>query len=194
MLSFRELIRIQRLSTSHKSSIHHYSRALENIISYTAIVFQRLFNQFFRSLECGGTILLTYLNKYIYSNHTHNCFKNVTYLIKKYSTNIEINPYICHSKRIINSMKESVRILRFAIVGSSNALITALVIWILMDILDCNYLWSNMAGYVAALVNNFFWSKYWVFSSGKGNFWKGDSFIPNRFWLRLRYSIHILAF
>ena len=69
-------------------------------------------------------------------------------------------------------MKESVRILRFAIVGSSNALITALVIWILMDILDCNYLWSNMAGYVAALVNNFFWSKYWVFSSGKGNFWK----------------------
>ena len=36
-------------------------------------------------------------------------------------------------------MKESVRILRFAIVGSSNALITALVIWILMDILDCNY-------------------------------------------------------
>ena len=69
-------------------------------------------------------------------------------------------------------MKESVRILRFAIVGSSNALITALVIWILMDILDCNYLWANMAGYVAALVNNFFWSKYWVFSSGKGNFWK----------------------
>ena len=63
-------------------------------------------------------------------------------------------------------MKESVRILRFAIVGSSNALITALVIWILMDILDCNYLWSNMAGYVAALVNNFFWSKYWVFSFG----------------------------
>ena len=33
-------------------------------------------------------------------------------------------------------MKESVRILRFAIVGSSNALITALVIWILMDILE----------------------------------------------------------
>ena len=37
-------------------------------------------------------------------------------------------------------MKESVRILRFAIVGSSNALITALVIWILMDILDCKLL------------------------------------------------------
>ena len=66
-------------------------------------------------------------------------------------------------------MKESVRILRFAIVGTSNAIITAVVIWILMDIMGCNYLWSNVAGYVAALVNNFFWSKYWVFSSGKGN-------------------------
>lgn len=69
-------------------------------------------------------------------------------------------------------MKESVRILRFAMVGSLNALITAIVIWVLMDILDCNYLWSNVAGYVAALVNNFFWSKYWVFSSKEGKFWK----------------------
>lgn len=57
-------------------------------------------------------------------------------------------------------------------VGSLNALITAIVIWVLMDILDCNYLWSNVAGYVAALVNNFFWSKYWVFSSKEGKFWK----------------------
>ena len=40
-------------------------------------------------------------------------------------------------------MKESVRILRFAIVGSSNALITALVIWILMDIL-CGRTWLDM--------------------------------------------------
>lgn len=67
-------------------------------------------------------------------------------------------------------MKESARILRFAIVGSSNALITAVVIWALMDVLGCNYLWSNMAGYVAALVNNFLWSKYWVFSAGDGRF------------------------
>ena len=55
-------------------------------------------------------------------------------------------------------MKESVRILRFIIVGTLNALITALVIWVLMEGLDCNYLWSNVAGYVAALINNFFWS------------------------------------
>ena len=65
-------------------------------------------------------------------------------------------------------MKESVRILRFAIIGFLNAVITAFVVWVLMDVLGRNYLWSNMAGYVAALVNNFLWSKYWVFSSGKG--------------------------
>lgn len=69
-------------------------------------------------------------------------------------------------------MKESVRIVRFIIIGTLNALITAVVIWILMDLLDCNYLWSNVAGYVAALINNFFWSKYWIFSSGQGSFWR----------------------
>ena len=67
-------------------------------------------------------------------------------------------------------MKESVRILRFAIVGTSNALIAAVVIWLLMDVLDCNYLWSNVAGYVASLINNFVWSKYWVFSARQGKF------------------------
>ena len=71
--------------------------------------------------------------------------------------------YICR-------MKESVRILRFIIVGTLNALITALVIWVLMEGLDCNYLWSNVAGYVAALINNFFWSKYWIFSARSGKF------------------------
>lgn len=67
-------------------------------------------------------------------------------------------------------MKESERIVRFAVVGTLNALITAFVIWLTMDVLGCNYLWSNVAGYAAALVHNFFWSKYWIFSSGKGAF------------------------
>lgn len=69
-------------------------------------------------------------------------------------------------------MKESVRILRFAIAGTFNALIIAVVIWILMDLLDYNYLWSNVMAYIAALVNNFFWSKYWVFSSKEGSFYR----------------------
>jgi len=67
-------------------------------------------------------------------------------------------------------MKESVRVLRFIIIGSLNALITALVIWIMMELLKTNYIYANIAGYIAALVNNFFWSKYWIFSSAKGHF------------------------
>ena len=67
-------------------------------------------------------------------------------------------------------MKESVRIVRFIIVGTLNALIVAVVVWALMDVLGCNYLWSNVVGYAAALINNFFWSKYWVFSSREGKF------------------------
>ncbi|WP_106828831.1 GtrA family protein [Parabacteroides pacaensis] len=67
-------------------------------------------------------------------------------------------------------MKNSTHIIRFIIVGTFNALITALVVWILMDELDCNYLWSNVAAYVIAQINNFFWSKYWIFSSAQGKF------------------------
>ncbi len=62
----------------------------------------------------------------------------------------------------------SKQIVRFVIAGTLNAAIIAAVVWFLMDELGCNYLWSNVAGYTAALINNFFWSKYWVFSAGKG--------------------------
>lgn len=67
-------------------------------------------------------------------------------------------------------MKESVRIIRFILVGTLNALITALVIWVMMEGVGCDYLWANVCGYTAALINNFFWSKYWVFASRQGRF------------------------
>lgn len=38
--------------------------------------------------------------------------------------------------------------------------------------MGCNYLWSNIAGYIAALINNFFWSKYWIFTSRDGKYWR----------------------
>lgn len=55
-------------------------------------------------------------------------------------------------------------------IGTLNALITAVVVWLMMDVLDFNYLSSNITGYVAALINNFFWSKFWIFTSGKGRY------------------------
>ncbi len=41
-----------------------------------------------------------------------------------------------------------------------------------MNGLGINYVWSNVAGYAAALINNFFWSKYWIFTSKAGSFWR----------------------
>lgn len=67
-------------------------------------------------------------------------------------------------------VKETVRIIRFIIVGTLNALITALVVWLMMDIIECNYIISNIVAYVIAQAHNFFWSKYWIFTSHKGRF------------------------
>ena len=53
-------------------------------------------------------------------------------------------------------MKNSQQIFRFIIIGTLNAFITALVVWLMMDILHFNYIASNVTGYVAALLNNFF--------------------------------------
>ena len=69
-------------------------------------------------------------------------------------------------------MKNSQQIFRFIIIGTLNAFITALVVWLMMDILHFNYIASNVTGYVAALLNNFFWSKFWIFHSGKGNYFQ----------------------
>lgn len=67
-------------------------------------------------------------------------------------------------------LKESTRIFRFILIGSLNALITAVVVFIMMEVLDYGYQISNITAYIAALINNFFWSKYWIFSSGQGAF------------------------
>lgn len=71
-------------------------------------------------------------------------------------------------KETTSKKRNSKQIFRFVVAGTLNAVIIAAVVWFLMDELGCNYLWSNVAGYSAALINNFFWSKFWVFSAGKG--------------------------
>lgn len=64
-------------------------------------------------------------------------------------------------------MKESTRIARFAIIGTFNALITALVVWVMMDVIAVNYLISNVVAYLVAQIHNFVWSKYWIFPTNK---------------------------
>lgn len=67
-------------------------------------------------------------------------------------------------------MKERVRIIRFILVSTLNAAITALVIWVMMGLCGVNYILSNAVAYAAALTNNFFWNKYWIFGSKGGKF------------------------
>ena len=62
-------------------------------------------------------------------------------------------------------MKDSVRILRFCVVGTLNALIAAFVIWLTMHRLKMDYIPSNILAYLLAQTNNFIWCKYWVFET-----------------------------
>lgn len=64
-------------------------------------------------------------------------------------------------------MKESVRVVRFAIIGTLNALITALVVMLLMHCGE-SYLIANVAAYVVAQIHNFVWCKYWIFPLERG--------------------------
>lgn len=89
-------------------------------------------------------------------------------------------------------MKESVRIFRFVVIGTLNALIVAAVIWLMMDECSYDYILANITAYVAAQINNFIWSKYWIFpaENQKNNIWKQVLFFCSAF--GLAYSAQFL--
>ncbi len=91
-------------------------------------------------------------------------------------------------------MKESVRIFRFAVVGTLNALITALVVWLLMHIEGESYITANIIAYLIAQIHNFIWCKYWIFpleADGKKNsIWHQMLFFVGAF--MLAYSAQFL--
>ena len=87
-------------------------------------------------------------------------------------------------------MKESVRIFRFAVIGTLNALITAFVIWLMMDELSYDYIPANITAYIVAQIHNFIWSKYWIFPIEKNNIWKQILFFCSAF--GLAYSAQFL--
>lgn len=70
-------------------------------------------------------------------------------------------------------VKETTRIIRFAVIGTLNALITAATIGIMMGVLGIHYLASNVTAYVLAQTHNFIWCKYWIFPiDKKSNTWR----------------------
>lgn len=58
-----------------------------------------------------------------------------------------------------------IQFLKFGIVGVSNTLITAVVIWILLKQLHFSDYLSNIIGYIAGLTNSFIWNRKWTFAS-----------------------------
>lgn len=62
------------------------------------------------------------------------------------------------------------QLVRFGIVGVINTLITLIVIYILQELLHVKYTAANLAGYIAGVINSFFWSKLWVFKKLNSNF------------------------
>ena len=72
-------------------------------------------------------------------------------------------------------MKESVRIFRFIVIGTMNALIMALVVWLMMREMsfEGDYMVANVTAYVIAQIHNFIWCKYWIFpTEKKSNTWR----------------------
>lgn len=65
----------------------------------------------------------------------------------------------------METLKQAVK---YGVVGLSNTLITAVVIWIMMKLAGCSDVVSNITGYVAGVLNSFVWNKQWTFKSSMG--------------------------
>ena len=61
--------------------------------------------------------------------------------------------------------KSLVQFIKFGIVGISNTLLTAIIIWILLKELHCSDYFSNFAGYIIGLLNSFILNRKWTFES-----------------------------
>ena len=64
-------------------------------------------------------------------------------------------------------MKESVRLMRFALIGTLNYLITMGIFWLMMAHLSFrgDYIVANIVAYLIAQTHNFVWCRYWIFPS-----------------------------
>lgn len=68
--------------------------------------------------------------------------------------------------------EETIKVLKFCLVGFSNALVTAVVVYIMMHLFSYDYKISNICGYILSVINSFVWNKLWVFKARRTNVWK----------------------
>jgi len=67
-------------------------------------------------------------------------------------------------------MKLIKQLVKFAIIGVSNTLITAVLIWIFLRWLHFNDYLANVLSYIIGLINSFVWNRNWTFAD-KGHVW-----------------------
>lgn len=65
----------------------------------------------------------------------------------------------------MKNKKLFIQFIKFGIVGVSNTLLTAGIIWILLKELHCSDYFSNLIGYIVGLINSFIWNRKWTFES-----------------------------
>ncbi|HRZ98415.1 MAG TPA: GtrA family protein [Paludibacter sp.] len=61
--------------------------------------------------------------------------------------------------------KSILQMLKYGIVGVSNTLLTAIVIWIMLKKLNTSDYFANITGYIVGLTNSFIWNRKWTFES-----------------------------
>lgn len=65
-------------------------------------------------------------------------------------------------------MKNYIQFIKFGIVGLGNTFITFIVYFILVK-LNVYYVTANIIGYMAGVINSFFWNSSWVFKKPQRN-------------------------
>jgi putative flippase GtrA len=65
----------------------------------------------------------------------------------------------------MKNSKPFFQFIKFCLVGISNTLVTALVIWLLLKIAGASDVFANIVGYVAGFINSFVWNRKWTFAS-----------------------------
>lgn len=65
----------------------------------------------------------------------------------------------------LNPSTPLVQLLKYALVGCLNTILTLSVIFVCNSFLGINDYVSNAIGYVLGLINSFLWNKNWVFNS-----------------------------
>ena len=118
-------------------------------------------------IYCPIIIKSTYLHQHFLRISTM-LFNISSHLSLKKSTSITIELQIQNKTQTNKKrMKASVRLVRFATIGTLNYLITMLVIWIVMSYFSFKgkYIVANIMAYLIAQTHNFIWSKYWIFPS-----------------------------